>query len=65
MSFRCDNCHQAFPAGAKPNVVVVEWYAEPKQIKREIRICDGCAGKNVEPLRVSIEAVVQSTQERS
>jgi len=44
MSFRCEQCSKAQPHKSKPNVVVVEWYPDRKQIKREKRICDKCAG---------------------
>ena len=48
MSFRCEQCNEAQPVKAKPNMVVAEWYpgqGDTRQIKREKKLCDKCAGK--------------------
>jgi len=57
MSFRCEQCNEAQPQRSKPNVVVTEWYGGhdgSRQIKREKRLCDRCAGKDIK----SVEPVI-------
>jgi len=65
MSFRCEQCHTAFPARTKPNIVVVEWYQEPRDIKREMRLCNDCAEKIPKPPVTSMEALTLPILDKS
>jgi len=61
MSFRCEQCNEAQPVKAKPNMVVAEWYpgqGDTRQIKREKKLCDKCAGKMMKPIVSSMSASV-------
>lgn len=65
MSFRCERCHEAQPARAKPNIVVTEWRDradQPRQIKKEERICDRCAGKPVVERPVVLKIVTPAPE---
>jgi len=60
MSFRCEQCNEAQPTKAKPNVVVAEWHKgqESRQIKCEKKLCDKCVGKMMKPIVSSMSASV-------
>ena len=64
MSFRCQKCNEAYPQKSKPNIVVTEWYGGdgPKQIKREQRLCNKCAGKDLKPVAL-VEAPILTMRE--
>jgi hypothetical protein len=60
MSFRCQKCGEAQPAGTRPKIVVTRWreiggdYDRPitRQIVEEQKHCPGCAAEDaaeVEP----------------